>query len=61
MKNKKRRKLLVALYKSGIEGKGKAHYKIVTSVLTPKQWTRRFYSSSYHFNTEYAVKVKYAD
>lgn len=58
--SKKRRKLLIAVYTSGIVGKGKPKYVIKTSVLTPNQWERRFYHSSYHFNTEYAVEVKYA-
>lgn len=57
--NKKRKKLLVTIYPSGIEGRGKGHRKIVTSTLTPKQYRLRFYNSAYHFKTEYAIKVEY--
>jgi len=57
-KTKKRRQLIVMIYKSGIVGKGKPMVKIVNSTLTPKQYEDRFYRSNYHFNTEYAMKVK---
>jgi hypothetical protein len=55
---KKRKKLIVYLFPSGIVGKGKPKVKIVTSVLTPKQYEKRFYHSSYHFRTEYAIEVE---
>ena len=58
-KTKKRKKLLITIYPSGSEGRGKGHRKIVTSILTPRQYRNRFYASSYHFNTEYAIKVEY--
>ena len=57
-KSKKRKKLLIYIYPSGIVGKGKKQTKIVTSVLTPKQYEHRFYGSSYHFNTEAAIEAK---
>ena len=57
-KNKKTRRLAVVLYPSGIIGKGKKRVGIVRTTLTPKQYSRRFYSSSYHFNTEHAIQVQ---
>ena len=57
-KSKKRKKLLIHIYPSGIVGKGKKQTKIVTSVLTPKQYEKRFYGSSYHFNTESAMEAE---
>ena len=57
-KSKKRNKLLLLIYKSGIEGKGKPVPKVVYSTLTPAQYRNRFYGSSYHFRTEYAIRVK---
>ena len=57
-KSKKRNKLLLLLYRSGIEGKGKPVPKVVYSTLTPSQYRSKFYSSSYHSRTEYAITVK---
>lgn len=57
-KSKKTRRLAVALYPSGIVGKGKRRMGIVRTTLTPTQYSRRFYSSSYHFNTEHAIQVQ---
>ena len=57
-KTKKRNKLLLLMYKSGIEGKGKPVPKVVYSTLTASQYRSKFYSSSYHGRTEYALEVK---
>ena len=57
-RKKKTRRLAVALYPSGIEGKGKRKIGVVRTTLTPKQYVRRFYGSSYHFNTEAAIQVQ---
>lgn len=57
-KSKKTRRLAVALYPSGIVGKGKKKLGIVRTTLTPKQYERRFYSSSYHSNTESAIAIQ---
>jgi hypothetical protein len=46
------------LYKSGVEGKGKPIPKVVYSTLTPLQYKKKFYSSDYHFRTEYALDIK---
>ena len=57
-KGKKRNKLLLLFYRSGIEGKGKPIPKVVYSILTPSQYRSKFYSGSYHSRTEYALEVK---
>lgn len=57
-KTKKRNKLILRFYKSGIEGKGKPIIKVVTSTLTAIQYRNKFYRSSYHERTEYALSVK---
>ena len=56
-KNKKRKKLLVIVYPSGIVGRGKKVTKFVTSTLTPSQYVKRFYHSDYHLRTEYAMEA----
>ena len=57
-KTKSKKKLLLTLYPSGTIGRGKKRTKVVTSTLTPKQYEKRFYGSSYHFNTEAALTAK---
>ena len=58
MKRKtKTRTLLVLEYPSGIVGEGKHKSKLVKSVFTPKQYEKRYYGSSEHFQTENAMKV----
>jgi len=54
---KKKRTLLVFEYPSGIVGKGRFIGKMVESVLTPKQYERRYYRSKEHFRTEHAIEV----
>lgn len=58
VKRKTKKKLLLTLYPSGVVGRGKKRTRIVTSTLTPKQYEKRFYGSSYHFNTEAALTAK---
>jgi len=56
-KSKKTRTLLIVEYPSGIVGKGVFKSKLVESVLSPKQYEKRYYGSNEHFQTENAIKV----
>jgi len=56
--SRRTRQLLVKIYPSGQEGVGRSKSKIVNTTLTKKQYKRKFYSSKYHEDTEYAMTVK---
>ena len=59
-KAKKARTLIVTIYPSGVVGKGKSTTVRKRSVLTPKQYTERYYRSTAHERTEYAINAKLA-
>lgn len=58
-RTKKRKRLVVLYWTSGIVGRGKPITKIVSSTLTPNKYVGKYYSSAEHFRTEYAMSAYY--